>query len=189
MPKVSRLASQECTGLDNTGNDTSVQATFNSTVSWETAVPGMTLKAVLPPLKPPPGLQFIEGAKRKQRKPGAGAAGAGGTKPLGAGGTDPNEEIDTDDLPPPNQPPPIRTPIDFIKRYWYLILPLMISSLMPSEPAPAPSEQQPAGQQGSGQQQGQGAAAPRASAAGGAAPAAQSPSSGSARQRRGKRNT
>ena len=116
----------------------------------------------MPQYRAPPGLKWLPrlGTNGKlyqsQSPPGAGDKDGKG----GAGGGQ-APEVDN-------------SPMGFIRRYWYILLPLFLSNFIGAEPPP---EQQQGEGQGQAQgQQGGGTAAPTASP-GGAAP----------KQRRGKR--
>jgi len=156
LPLVSPLAPQSCDGMAQV-ND----ATFTSKVSHTLDTPGAILKAVLPATKPPPGMTFISHPNLKKNAAGGGASGKKGAD----GG-----------IPDPDQEPPQ----SFLRRYWYIILPLMIVYLMGG----ATEQPQEPGQGGGGQ-----GSRPAAGGRGSAAPASASASAdaGGARKRRGKR--
>ena len=82
--------------------------------------PGMTLKNVLPHVKPPPGMAFIPNPNKAKT-----GQGAGGEKA---------------------EPEPITGPWGFIQRYWYILLPLFIANFI-SAPD---DQQEQGGQQGDG---------------------------------------
>ena len=163
MPLVSPLAPKSCEDpiWDNKIANLPDQG-WESRISWDTATPGMVLKTVMPQYRPPPGLKWLPrlGTNGKLyqaqgppgEKDGKGGGGQGGQAP----------EMDN-------------TPMGFIRRYWYILLPLFLANFLGNDPPP---EQQGQGQaQGQAQQQG-GGTAPTASPAGGGAPP---------KQRRGKR--
>ncbi|KAL3934479.1 MAG: hypothetical protein SGBAC_009814 [Bacillariaceae sp.] len=115
LPLASPLAPKSCEELDAL----TAPATFTSKVSLTLDKPGMILKAVLPTTKPPPGMKFIPHPDLKKNKAGASGAGAGsatGDAKGGGGGEIPG----ADDEPPQS----------FMRRYWYIILPLMIANFM-----------------------------------------------------------
>eukprot|EP00980_Cylindrotheca_fusiformis_P021636 scaffold8505_cov130-Cylindrotheca_fusiformis.AAC.2 len=146
LPLVSPLAPKTCDEL------TEVESpAFTSKTSVSLDAPGMIMKAVLPQSKPPPGMAFLPHPNNNK---GPGAAGGAGPGPTG-------DQEET-------------TGQSFLRKYWYVILPLVIANFMgsPEEPAPA----------GAGGQEG-GEPAPASVAA---APAPASSSAG--KQRRGKRN-
>lgn len=122
----------------------------------------MTLRTVLPPMtKPPPGLKFF--AKVNPHGPGS---------PGGA------------------EPEPLTGPGGFFKRYWYIILPIMLMNIFGQAPPAEEGGDQVEGGEGSVPPQGSaGAGATGVATAGTASPAARmtttSPSSGA--KRRGKR--
>ena len=95
----------------------------------ETATPGMVLPAVLPQNKPPAGLKFLKSKNGNKAS----------SNPVLEG----MEEEAT-------------TPQSFLRKYWYVILPLFIMSLTSGgggggeEAAPHPSQQQQ--QEGAGEQ-------------------------------------
>ncbi|GKY98941.1 hypothetical protein MPSEU_000849900 [Mayamaea pseudoterrestris] len=137
---------------------------FDSKISFETATPGMTLRTILPPMsKPPPGLKFFP--KAKTAGPNVGGAGGG----------------------PSAEPEPITGPMDFFKRYWYIIVPIMLMNLFGSQPA---AEEAKATGDGAtavnAQQQLDGATGAIATGATAAAASAAN-AGGSATKRRGKR--
>ena len=155
MPLVSPLAPDSCSAYSQDEN--TKFTTFDSRLSIETTIPAMALRTVLPDYKPPPGLKAIPGAKKKS------AAGGPGETPLGAD---------------PNAPPVDNSFFGFIKRYWYILLPLFIMNSM-SAPAEEGQQQQP-----QGNDSGTASAAP-----GGSPTAAATPTAGGAvRKRRGKRD-
>jgi len=135
---------------------------FSSKISLETATPGMILPAVLPQTKPPAGLKFLK--SKNGNKP----------NPL-----DPNEKEQ-----------PVTSPQGFLRKYWYLILPLFIMS-MTSGAAPEEQQQPAQGAAASHPSQGgSGGGGQAAASAGAAAPTQSAPSGGggtSATRRRGKR--
>lgn len=165
IPLVSPLAPKSCADpfWDERAKNNNLQDQgWDSRISWETATPGMTLRAVMPSYRPPVGLKWLPrlgtNGKLYQAKGPPGSADDKGGK--GGGGDAP--EVDA-------------SPMGFMRRYWYIIVPLMLMNLMGTEPPP------PEGQQ-------QQAQAGAAAAAGGAAAAAAAAAAGAApKQRRGKR--
>jgi hypothetical protein len=149
QPLVSPLAPKTC-------EDISIPSTlkFESKLELVLDTPSMTLKTVLPTSKPPPGLAF-----KANRKGSAGGAGPG----AGPGGD-----------PTTAEPEPITGPTSFIRRYWYVLLPLFLANFVGGAASPEGGE-------------GAGAAAAGGAAVAGAAAAA---SSGSPvkKVRRGKTN-
>ena len=128
---------------------------FRTSVSFSTSKPALTIPAVLPSTKPPPGYDWIKRAKKtatNDRDSGDNSQGPDAQDT----GFDP--EAEAAQQATANQ--------SFLRKYWYIILPLTLMSLTGGEEPP---------QQG-------GAASAGAAAAGAAAASA----SGS-RQRRGKR--
>ena len=164
IPLVSPLAPKSCTGngpdsLPSVESPSDIPKT-QSKISFEVSVPGMTLHSILPggPLKPPPGLTFLPG----QKKAGKDARAGGGNPLLNDGGTaGGGKDGDT---------PPDFSPMGLFKRYWYIIVPLLIMNFMSEPPKPEQGQQ---GQQQSG-------------AAVASQPTAQ-PEAGAGKQRRGKR--
>ena len=146
MPLVSPLAPATC---DLYAEDSSTH-TFDSRLSVETAVPAMTLRTILPDYQPPPGMKILKGAKT-------------GANPENGRSAPPIVGDDGTNAPPDN------SFMGFLKRYWYIILPLFIMNMM----AAPPEEEQP---QASGEGGAPAAAPPSAAAA-----------AGSVRKRRGKR--
>jgi hypothetical protein len=145
MPLISPLAPTDCSSYDKEENKQPFS--FESRVHLETAVPGMTLRTVLPEYQPPPGLSALKGAATTANGPSMGGG---------------------DDKPPAAD----NSFMGFMKRYWYVLLPMLIMQFMQAQ-APA-EEAPPEGQQ------------PQVAGAG-AAPAAAAPADGAARKRRGKR--
>ena len=149
MPLISPLAPPTCDAYQGLPE----RLAFESKVTWETAVPGMVVgkPVVADPtkpqaqIKPPPGLQWIPGAQR--------------TSPQGTTFADPK----------PQQEAGL---FGFLKRYWYIVLPLMIINLMGAAAPPPEAE-------GAAAAAAAGAGAATAAAAGGGSPV---------RQRRGKRD-
>ena len=156
-PLVSPLAPKTCDEL----SPPTENIQFNSKVDYETAVPGMSLKTILPSYQPPPGLKFIPGSSSSGKPTGAGAGMGGDAKPEGFGT---KQEAEA----------PF-TVMGFLQRYWYIILPIVIMNSISSEPEP--------------QQQGQGQAAAGGAAAqgGGGGQVAAAAAGGSPAKRRGKR--
>eukprot|EP00977_Amphora_coffeiformis_P009034 scaffold2046_cov171-Amphora_coffeaeformis.AAC.1 len=137
-PLISPLAPKTCDDLP-----APQEIQFNSKVEYETAVPGMSLKTILPNYQPPPGLKFISS---KHKSPGSVG---GDAKPEGFG-TKEEKELDTGIM-------------GFFRRYWYIILPIFLMQMMgATEP-----EQTQQGQQQGGAGEGQVAAAPAAQGGGG----------------------
>lgn len=165
IPLVSPLA-PPCASLGPLAEAEGAVPEFQTTVSYETSKPAMTVPLVLPKVKPPPGLKLYP------RKPAAAAA-AGGEGAGGAGAGSNGDGAFEEDAKPQNQ--------SFLMKYWYIILPLMILHFVggPQEP---PQQEEGGGSEG-GNAAGSAAAA-TAVTAGGAAAA----NAGAApRQRRGKR--
>jgi len=162
IPLVSPLA-PPCASLGPLADAEGAVPEFQTTVSYETSKPGMTVPLVLPKVKPPPGLKLYP------RKP---AAAAGGEGAGGAGAGSNGDGAFEEDDKPQNQ--------SFLMKYWYIILPLLILQFVggPEEP---PQQEEGGGSEGGNAA---GSAAATAVTAGGAAAA----NAGAApRQRRGKR--
>ena len=163
IPLVSPLA-PPCTSLGPLADAEGAVPEFQTTVSYETSKPAMTVPLVLPKVKPPPGLKLYP------RKPAAAAAGGEGAGGAGAGSN--GDGAFEEDDKPQNQ--------SFLMKYWYIILPLMILQFVggPEEP---PQQEEGGGSEGANAA---GSAGATAVTAGGAAAA----NAGAApRQRRGKR--
>jgi hypothetical protein len=185
MPKISPLAPSTCDeypAYSNDENGIQVPA-LQSDVSWETDIPGMVLQTVLPKYNPPPGLKYIKSTNGGSHS----MAGSAGTIPSGA-------TMTTSDKPPPfitgkgsggnggdgggDEPPELdNSLLGLAKRYWYVLLPLILSNLLTGQEAPKEEGGDDAGE-------GATSGAVAAGAAGGAAAAA---GSAQVRQRRGKR--
>ena len=147
VPLVSPLAPKTCNDMV----DPPTTVAFDSKVSFELATPGMTLRTILPTnSKPPPGLRFFAKAKVQ-----AATAGPGGAA----------------------EPEAITGPMGFFKRYWYIIVPLLLMNLFGPQ---APEEEKGGG--GAVEAATAGAAAAAGTVAG---PAGNNASPGS--KRRGKR--
>ena len=185
MPLVSPLAPKTCEELDRDGDDDEKKDVhFTSRISYETAVPGMTLRTVLPNYQPPPGLKFITKSRTISSTATQEMDGSKGSKDdarstSGGFGVD-----DEDDSAKIEEDPLANSPFGFFRRYWYILVPLMIMNFMGK--VEEPPEQQQEGQQVSGGQQQQ------VQAGGGGTTAAmqqqQAPARGETnRKRRGKR--
>jgi hypothetical protein len=116
MPFISPFAPSTCAEYNNPISTDKMK--FESKISWETAVPGMVVGK--PPLKdpvtqlplqstlkikPPPGISWLQGAI--PRKPSNTPGGNG----------KPGEESEKPD------------PFAFLKRYWYIIVPMLLLNL------------------------------------------------------------
>jgi hypothetical protein len=157
-PLVSPLAAQchELNSFMETKQDKEYK--FRTTVNYSTATPGMAIPSVLPNSNPPMGYDWI---KRSKKSVGDSAENVGeGESSSSDTGFDPGQDT-------PEQP-------SFLRRYWYIILPITLMTFMGTE--------EPAKEQQQGGAQGSGAGVAGASAAAGAAVAGTSN-----RQRRGKR--
>lgn len=131
MPLISPLAPATCDEYNQSQHSPDSVPTFESKISWESNVPGMVVGKPPPPTDPlqpqgfgpshnkvtppPPGLRWIPGASRK---------------PTGAGGG-----LGAD----PEHPPTENGPFGFAKRYWYILLPLMLVNLLGAGETPAPA--------------------------------------------------
>jgi hypothetical protein len=180
MPKISPLAPSTCDEYQvYSDNDDGIKVPkLNSDVSWETDVPGMVLKTVLPQYKPPPGLKYIKSSSNGKSGSGAGTIPAGAT-------------MTTSDKPPPSftgkggedgdseEPELDNSMFGLLKRYWYVVLPLVLSNLLTSSGGEEPKAAEVEGGGKAGESSG--------GAAGGTAPVGGSTASPQVRQRRGKR--
>lgn len=128
-PLVSPLAPKICDDYDNDGDARS----FSSRVSVQLDTPAMVLKHILPPSKPPPGINLV----KQPTQPGSGQQGSG------AG----DEEYEDEDTPPN----PLPSPFGFLSKYWYIILPMVALQFMA-----VPEEQKPASQEPQQDPQGSG---------------------------------
>jgi len=155
-PLVSPLAApcNEQKRLVETKNEKGYK--FRTSVSFSTSKPALTIPAVLPSTNPPPGYDWIKRAKKA----------ATNDKESGDNSQGPDAQ-DTGFDPEAEAAQQATANQSFLRKYWYIILPVALMSLTGGEEPP---------QQG-------GAASAGAAAAGAAAAGA---SSGS-RQRRGKR--
>ena len=181
IPLVSPLAPKSC---DHEIWDTKLETNnlpegWDSRISWETATPGMTVRPVMPNYRPPPGLKWLPrlGSNGKLYQPqgppqqGGGGGGGGDGKTGGDGGAGPE-----------GQPPVDNTPFGFLRRYWYILVPLFLANFMgsPEEKPPAAGGAAPGGAASGGGAPAAGGAAPSASPGGGGGGAAP-------KSRRGKR--
>lgn len=168
IPLVSPL-SPSCASLGPLTETEGAVPEFQTSVSYETSKPAMTVPLVLPKVKPPPGLKLYP---RKKPAAGTGGGGGEGADGAGAGGNGGGSAAAfEEDEKPQNQ--------SFLMKYWYIILPLMILQFV-GGPEPPP-------QQGEGGDSEGGNAAAATSAAG-AAGGAVAASAAAPRQRRGKRD-
>lgn len=131
------------------------ESEFSSRIVLETGKVGMALPAVLPSTKPPLGIKVIKGAKTSQK-----------TNAFTEG-----QE-------------PVTSPQGFLKRYWYILLPLLVLSMTGSGAPEEPPKRGPHG--GQSTQEGVAAAASASAAATSVPVASMTPPSGG-KQRRGKR--
>jgi len=163
VPLASPLAPPDCAVYrqDNDDENDSRARAFDSRLRTESAIPGMTLRTVLPDYQPPPGLHIL-------KVPSAG--GGGPAAKLLGGQTAENAPADP-------------FPLGFLKRYWYILLPLLIINFMAAEPPPEQQQQQGHAGPGDGP-----AAAGAPTAIAGAAAAAAGAAEANARRRRGKRD-
>jgi hypothetical protein len=160
IPLVSPLAPKSCDHESWEERRANLPAGWETKISWETATPGMVLRPVFPQYKPPPGLRWL---------PRIGSNGKLYQAQGPPGSSDEKGQGQQQELP--------TGPMGFIKRYWYILLPLFIANFMGAEPPPQE------GQSGGGQ--GQGGAGEGGGGAAAAAPSAAS--GGTTRSRRGKR--
>ena len=167
IPLVSPL-SPSCASLGPLAETEGAVPEFQTSVSYETSKPAMTVPLVLPKVKPPPGLKLYP-----RKKPAAGTGGGkGGADGAGAGGNGGGSAAAfEEDEKPQNQ--------SFLMKYWYIILPLRILQFV-GGPEPPP-------QQGEGGDS-EGGSAAAATSATGAAVGAVAASAAAPRQRRGKRD-
>mmetsp|Transcript_26566 Transcript_26566/g.76724 ORF Transcript_26566/g.76724 Transcript_26566/m.76724 type:complete len:317 (+) Transcript_26566:155-1105(+) len=168
IPLVSPLA-PSCASLGPLAEEAEGEGAvpeFQTTVSYETSKPAMTVPLVLPKVKPPPGLSLYP-----RKKPAAAAAGGEGADGAGAGGNGGGSAAAfEEDEKPQNQ--------SFLMKYWYIILPLMILQFVGGSEQPPPQQEEGGGSEGGN------AAGSAAGTAGGAAAAN---AAAAPRQRRGKR--
>lgn len=160
IPLISPLAPKTCREY-KTGTTDEKEYSLDSRISWETAIPAMTVGKPpakdAPKIKPPPGLKWLPGLNKK------------------------DSPFSDEDKQKQQQPEPGL--MGFFRRYWYILVPLMVINLMSSE--------QPSADATTATPTATGAAAATTAAA--AAAAATSPRAATAtgtspRQRRGKRD-
>lgn len=115
-PIISPLAPKSCGAYES---PLSGEKAFESKISFETAVSGMVvgkpIKDGKSSIKPPPGYKWLPGPKSK------GAA--------------------FDATPKEEQKPP-QGPFEFMKRYWYIFLPVLLMNLLGSEAPPAQAKEE-----------------------------------------------
>jgi hypothetical protein len=162
QPLVSPLASSTCE--KTIPPDLVVPDTFQSKLEYETAVPGMTLRTILPSYNPPPGLVFLTGNGASSSPHNPAARGSASSRP-------PPGVFGEDHVPPEVAPEGL---FGYLRKYWYIVVPLMLLNLMNSSAAPT-----------TGEAEGDGVAAAASTVAGAATAGAAAPSQ--SRARRGKR--
>ena len=157
MPLISPLAPPTCDAYQSLPETLA----FDSKVTWETAIPGMKVGAPVGTadptkpqghLKPPPGLHWIPGAQRKTSS------------------SSPQQGVFAEETPEPE-----KGITGFFKRYWYILLPIMLINLFGGAAPPAAEE-------------GTAASAAAVGAAGAAAATTGGGAGSPVRQRRGKRD-
>jgi len=119
-PLVSPLASQ-CTSLPLL----TTTPKFTTQITYSTSTTGMAIPTLLPKTKPPPGLKWIprasvSGTATTQSAP---PGGSGTTPPFGD-----NEDAQK-----------ARESQSFLRKYWYIILPLALSTFFSAEEPAAPA--------------------------------------------------
>ena len=107
-PLISALAPKTCDDYAELIPET-IQ--WNSKVQATLDTPGMTLRAVLPKIKPPPGYSWLSHPNKNKGS----AGGAPGGDPAGGGGGGSEED----------------PPKPFFIKYWYIILPLALANFIP----------------------------------------------------------
>lgn len=120
-PLVSSLAPKSCDEYAPEQLVPDGDLKWNSKASATLDTPGMTLRAVLPKIKPPPGLAWTAHPNSKKGSAGTAPPGEGGD----AGGPSPEEPADS-------RP--------FFIKYWYVVLPLALANFMPAPQEPASGE-------------------------------------------------
>jgi hypothetical protein len=171
-PLVSPLAPTSCD--DYTAEQlVPTHTVLSSKVQATMDTPGMTLRTVLPKLKPPPGYAWL--AHANAHKGSVGGATLGGD-PVGGGipGAGPGGEGEEESQKP------------FFIKYWYVVLPLALANFLPlgKGDAAASSDAAGEGEEGGGGPIG---AAAAAGAGGAAVPAAAVAGKSKRAARRGKR--
>lgn len=149
IPLVSPLAPKSCDHEYWEERRLKLPEGWETRISWETATPGMVLRPVVPNYKPPPGLKWLPrvGPNGKTQGPPGTGQGEGGEQGTG-------QEMPT-------------TPMGFIRRYWYILLPLFIANFMGASEAPASERQSGDSSAGGASGQAQEGAAPTAAPSGG----------------------
>mmetsp|Transcript_6893 Transcript_6893/g.16895 ORF Transcript_6893/g.16895 Transcript_6893/m.16895 type:complete len:304 (+) Transcript_6893:150-1061(+) len=136
-PLVSPLAPKTCGDYDDnddSGDGVGNVTSFSSRVSVLLDTPAMTVKTILSPSKPPPGISFVKQPRQPNQQ---GQQGGGNAEAFGDG----------------EDPPTPPTPFSFLSKYWYIILPMMILQFM-TVPEETPEQGQQQGQQGGNQDTG-----------------------------------
>lgn len=142
-PLVSSLAPKTCDDYvnDDSDSDATTTRSFSSRVSVQLDTPAMVLKSILPQTKPPPGISFV----KQPKAPGAkGPQGNGGATSSSSGD---GENYDGDDEE--EAPTAVPSPFSFLKKYWYIIVPMLIMNFLSTQSSEEPAaEGQPQGQGG-----------------------------------------
>jgi len=146
-PLISPLAAKLCDPQKITTQDQQPQLNFTTTVSLDSFTPSMTVPLVLPPYRPPADIKFFSSYRTRLSQQ--------------------QQQVGSDGKPIPGTAPDGQNQ-SFLRKYWYIILPVMIMSLT-----------------GGGAQEEEGAAG---AAAAGATAVASTQASAGAKPRRGKRS-
>lgn len=150
-PLVSPLAPKSCDEYERDQLVPSGDIQWTSKVQVNLDTPGMTLRTILPKVKPPPGLSWtahgVNANKGSASQILLNEGGKGG--PAGATGPGGEETADSQ---------------SFFRKYWYFIVPLVLANLIPTPQDP----QKATGQEGSTTETGVGGD-PTAAGAGAAA--------------------
>jgi hypothetical protein len=130
--------------------ETQQQYDFKTKVSLSGATPGIVIPAVLPNSRPPVGYDWIKRSQQpKNNMPTTAGGGGDGvvvdSPKMGESGEAGSEDAFFDPLQ--GEKPQQQS---FLRRYWYIILPIVIMTFMaPEEPAPNQSRNGSAGGSGS----------------------------------------
>jgi len=150
--------------------DSAKELEFKSLITYSVASQGMPIPLIMPQQRPPPGYGWIKRIVNKSLN--------------GAPGTENDGASDAPGFNPEKLGQEPQTSYSFLRKYWYIILPVSIMMLAGGEEAPAPQGGgRPQGSAGGGGPAGAAAATIGASMGGGKSVGG----GGKPRQRRGKR--
>jgi hypothetical protein len=125
IPLISPLAPKTCreykTSSSSSSTDDDKKYTLDSRIRWETSIPAMVVGKPpardAPKIKSPPGLKWLPGLNKKD-----------------------SPFLDDDKQKQQQQQQPEPGLMGFLRRYWYILVPLMVINLMSSEQQPAAAD-------------------------------------------------